>query len=151
MDDYVEGPSSSTDNAIARYNGTTGKIIQNSNATIDDSGNTKIKGDFYVPAQKYIKMGDGTTNLATFRANANGAFIIGACDGIYFRGGLGSADSAQAVGIVQNKTGFIPEINNTIDLGSSSKQWNNIYGKTIYENGTSLANKYLLKSDYVNT
>lgn len=34
----VNGPSSSTDNAIARYDGTTGKVVQASNAAIDDSG-----------------------------------------------------------------------------------------------------------------
>ena len=35
----VSGPSSSTDNAIARYDGTSGKIIQNSGITIDDNAN----------------------------------------------------------------------------------------------------------------
>ena len=35
----VQGPASSTDNAIVRFDQTTGKIIQNSSATIDDSGN----------------------------------------------------------------------------------------------------------------
>lgn len=35
----VIGPASSTDNAIARFDGTTGKAIQNSGASIDDSGN----------------------------------------------------------------------------------------------------------------
>lgn len=35
----VTGPASATDNAIARYNGATGKIIQNSGASIDDAGN----------------------------------------------------------------------------------------------------------------
>lgn len=35
----VSGPASSTDNAIARYDGTTGKIIQNSGVTIDDNAN----------------------------------------------------------------------------------------------------------------
>lgn len=35
----VTGPNSSTDNAIARFDGASGKIIQNSTATIDDSGN----------------------------------------------------------------------------------------------------------------
>src|SRR5690606_10094460 len=33
------GPASSTDNAIARYHEATGKIIQNSGVTIDDSNN----------------------------------------------------------------------------------------------------------------
>jgi len=34
----VTGPASSTDNAITRFDGTTGKIIQNSSATLSDSG-----------------------------------------------------------------------------------------------------------------
>lgn len=35
----VVGPASSADNAIARYDSTTGKLLQNSAATIDDTGN----------------------------------------------------------------------------------------------------------------
>jgi hypothetical protein len=35
----VVGGSSSTDNAVARYDGTTGKLIQNSTVTLDDNGN----------------------------------------------------------------------------------------------------------------
>lgn len=35
----VDGPSSATDNAVARFDGTTGKLIQNSAVSIDDSGN----------------------------------------------------------------------------------------------------------------
>ena len=35
----VTGPASSTDNAVARFDGTTGKLIQNSVTTIDDTGN----------------------------------------------------------------------------------------------------------------
>jgi hypothetical protein len=35
----VVGPASATDNAIARFDGTTGKLIQNSVTTIDDTGN----------------------------------------------------------------------------------------------------------------
>lgn len=38
------GPQTSTDNAIARFDGTTGKIIQNSSVTIDDSGNITTSG-----------------------------------------------------------------------------------------------------------
>lgn len=33
------GPSTSTDNAVARFDGTTGKIVQNSSVVIDDSNN----------------------------------------------------------------------------------------------------------------
>lgn len=34
----VVGPASATDNAIARYDGTTGKLIQNSTVTVSDGG-----------------------------------------------------------------------------------------------------------------
>lgn len=35
----VVGPSSATDNAVVRFDGTTGKLVKNSGVTIDDSGN----------------------------------------------------------------------------------------------------------------
>lgn len=35
----VSGPASSTDGAIARYAGTSGKVIENSSVTLDDNGN----------------------------------------------------------------------------------------------------------------
>lgn len=45
----VNGPASATDNAIARFDGTTGKLIQNSAATVDDT-----TGD--ITAGKYNKV-----------------------------------------------------------------------------------------------
>lgn len=39
------GPASSTDNAVVRFDGTTGKALQNSSVTIDDSGNISSSGD----------------------------------------------------------------------------------------------------------
>lgn len=41
---FIQGPVSSTANAIARYNGTTGKIIKDSVVTIDDTGNIVTSG-----------------------------------------------------------------------------------------------------------
>ena len=35
----IIGPSSSTDNAAVRFDGTTGKLVQNSGVIIDDSNN----------------------------------------------------------------------------------------------------------------
>ena len=40
----VVGPGSSTDNAIARYDGTTGKLVQNSSAILSDAGSLSING-----------------------------------------------------------------------------------------------------------
>jgi len=40
----VDGPASATDNAIARYDGTTGKLIQDSLTTIDDTTGSVVFG-----------------------------------------------------------------------------------------------------------
>ena len=40
----VVGPGSSTDNAIVRFDGTTGKAVQNSSATIADDGTLNVSG-----------------------------------------------------------------------------------------------------------
>jgi|SRR3990172_2912098 len=40
----VNGPASSTDNAIVRWDGITGKLLQNSSVLIDDLGNTTLPG-----------------------------------------------------------------------------------------------------------
>ena len=48
----LRGPASATDNAIARYDGTTGRVVQNSAVTIDDSGNVVLPAaaDIYTTA-----------------------------------------------------------------------------------------------------
>src|SRR5574341_155967 len=38
----VVGPASSTDNALARFDGATGKLLQNSNATLSDAGTMNL-------------------------------------------------------------------------------------------------------------
>jgi len=46
----VVGPSSATDNALARFDTTTGKLIQNSVVTIDDTGNVSgLSTEKYTP------------------------------------------------------------------------------------------------------
>lgn len=61
----VVGPSSATDNAIARYDLTTGKLIQNSGVTIDDSNNVTL------PAQADLRFSDSdSSNWVAFQAPA---------------------------------------------------------------------------------
>jgi hypothetical protein len=64
----VVGPGSATDNAITRFDGTTGKLVQNSGATIDDSGN--------VSATSFI--GPVTGNSSTSSALASNPVDCGA-------------------------------------------------------------------------
>ena len=47
-DGDVDGPSSSTDNAVARFNGGTGKLIQSSGVTISDTSDIVTSGDVAV-------------------------------------------------------------------------------------------------------
>lgn len=54
------GPTSSTDNAITRFDGTTGKLVQNSSVTIDDNGKVTGKASASTP---YVTSGSGTINL----------------------------------------------------------------------------------------
>ena len=55
----VTGPSSSTDNALARFDSTTGKIIQNSVGILDDSGN--LSGINSITTPNYVTF-DTTAN-----------------------------------------------------------------------------------------
>lgn len=57
----VAGPSSATDNAIARFDGTTGQTIQSSGVIIDDDNNLTIPG----------KVVQGTKNTDTTITNMN--------------------------------------------------------------------------------
>lgn len=74
-DGDVFGPSSSTDNALARFDGTTGKLLQNSNAILSDAGalslavqvNVQNSGSVSVPS---LRVGDTNANIC-------GAFVSG--------------------------------------------------------------------------
>jgi hypothetical protein len=60
----VVGPASSTDNAIARYDSTTGKLIQNSTVTVDDTGNMTF------PNATYLKLADGIYSGQLWSSNS---------------------------------------------------------------------------------
>lgn len=61
----VRGPTSATDNAVARYDGTTGKLIQNSGVTIDDSGNLTVSGTGAFTANTNAPYSVSVTNSST--------------------------------------------------------------------------------------
>jgi len=70
----VYGPGSSTDNAIVRFHETTGKSIQNSSVTIDDSGNISTSGtvdgrDLSTDGSKLDGIASGATNTPLSSSN----------------------------------------------------------------------------------
>lgn len=65
----VTGPASSTDNAIVRFDSTTGKVIQNSTATITDIGQASFVGY----AQVTANTGAGTSGYLELQSNDAGS------------------------------------------------------------------------------
>jgi hypothetical protein len=93
----VYGPASATDNAIARFDGTTGKIIQNSAVTIADT-----TGDITTAGYLITAAGAVGTPAITTTGDTNTGIFFPAADTIAFtEGGVESMriDSAGNVGI----------------------------------------------------
>ena len=89
----VTGPASSTDNAIARYDGTSGKLLQNSSLTISDGGeiagindaafNTAPATIPTAPGSLYWDAADNSQTLSLVMAGGNAVQQIG--EEIYYR------------------------------------------------------------------
>ena len=72
----VTGPVSSTDNAIVRFDGTTGKVIQNSVGILDDSGN--LTGINSLTLGTPLAVGSGGTGQSTL---TDGGILLGSGTG----------------------------------------------------------------------
>lgn len=65
----VSGPASSTDNAVVRFDGVTGKVIQNSSVTISDGGAVSAASLSLTTALSIANGGTGSTTAAGARTN----------------------------------------------------------------------------------
>ena len=71
LDGYVAAPGSSTDNAVVRFDGTTGKIIQDSlNVIIDDLGNLTVSAKVQMDTVTPTAAGDIGMDTVTGRPQA---------------------------------------------------------------------------------
>jgi hypothetical protein len=100
----VVGGSSSTDNALARYDGTTGKLIQNSVVIVDDTGS--VTGVNALTAESLVVNNDatiGSSNTDTLDVKSR---IVSDLD---------------------------PNSNNAKDIGSSGRNWRDgFFGRTLH-------------------
>jgi len=120
----AEGPSSSTDNAIARFDGITGKLLQNSDLIITDQGGTHVSiypntsGSNLIVAGAQSSTGNGGNNDALGGAAISGNFKggnsastggVGSGSGVggngQVVGGQGGATGAGGPAIVQGGAG----------------------------------------------
>lgn len=65
----VSGPASSTDNAVVRFDGVTGKVIQNSTVTISDAGAVSAASLALTTALSVANGGTGSTTASGARTN----------------------------------------------------------------------------------
>ena len=77
----VTGPASSTDNALARFDSTTGKIIQNSVGILSDAG--AISGLTDISASGSVTLSGGTANGVTY---LNGSKVLTSGSALTFDG-----------------------------------------------------------------
>ena len=102
-DGDVVGPSSATDNAVARYDSTTGKLIQNSVVIIDDTGSVT-----------------GVNALTAESLTVNNNATIGSSN----------TDTLEVISRITSD--LDPNSNNAKDIGSSGRNWRDgFFGRTL--------------------
>lgn len=115
----VTGAASSTDNAIARFDGTTGRVIQNSAVTIADTtgditGGTYNKVTITAPATgSTLTIANGKTltanNTLTFTGTDSSSVAFGTGGTVAYTGGtlaqFSSTTSSQLAGVISDETG----------------------------------------------
>lgn len=137
--DDVEGPSSSTDNAVARFDGTSGTLIQNSGVLIDDAANMSginniNVNSFTMPTgagEDMVLMSDATGNGSWNEAlpldvEENYTVIGTGINTINFQGAVNVINSGNNRATVEVSSQTISE-EEYIQLGSTSnKDLNNL-------------------------
>lgn len=101
----VVGPASSTDNALTRFSGTTGKLVKNSVAILDNSGNLSGINNLNV---------SGTTTIATSLTG-----VVKAVSGVLSAAAIVNADVSASAAIAYSKLDLANNILNA-DINSAA-------------------------------
>lgn len=108
----VVGPASSTDNAIARYDGITGKVLQNSNVTVSDTGAITVAGTYTFPivdgtnGQFLTTNGAGVLTWATV-AGTGTVTSVSVVSANGFAGSVATATTTPAITLTTTVTGIL--------------------------------------------
>jgi uncharacterized protein YjbI with pentapeptide repeats len=92
----VTGPASSTDNAVARFDLTTGKIIQNSQVIVDDSGTVTGVASLAATTVSATSANLGTAVITTLTATQASVASINAAVALFTTGTVTTLTSTQA-------------------------------------------------------
>jgi hypothetical protein len=146
----VVGPASATDNGIARFNTTTGKLIQDSSVTIDDNGNIYLNADGSTSAAPRIFGAINFTENEAIRwefgdsANCiqniwGGSMTLYAYHTIVLRGDrntvtLPGSDNESSIGVwIPNTVATSPAlvVDGAVSQSASLQQWRSNGGTTL--------------------
>lgn len=138
----IEGPSSSTDNAVARFDGTTGKVLQNSSVIIDDAANITgvnnlTTNGFTLPvnaAEDRVLVSDASGNGSWQDAlpldiEEDDVIIASGINTLNFQGAVNVVDNGNnksTVTVSQSSS-----VENVIQLSSTSTQNVNVLSSTV--------------------
>jgi hypothetical protein len=109
----VYGPASATDNAVARYDGTTGKIIQNSAVTIADDGATVIAANSASDGLRITQIGAGNALTVEDEANPDSSPFVIDASGTTTIGG--NPPSAGKLGVVSASGGIAIAVSDNVN------------------------------------
>ncbi len=124
----VVGPASSTDHAIARFDLTTGKLIQNSSVTIDDSGNLSTGGTLTAATTgslNGLNVNSGALGAVTGFTQTSGVFssTLSTTNSATFSSSTANTDTIaikpQTTSAAASFTGTLT----SLDLTGSDKTW----------------------------
>lgn len=144
----VYGPASATDNAIARFDLTTGKLIQNSSALVDDAGNV-LAGAGLVGAPAFSTSGDTNTGIF-FPAADTIAFSEGGVESMRIDSagnvGIGTTSPDRRLNVYGSS-----DVNALIEIGSSLTTAEAVIGVTSGSNtgfvGTFTNNDFMFRTN----
>lgn len=118
LSDILSGPVSSTDNAIVRFDGLTGKLLQDSNCTINDSGILRIQS---LDTTKYLELSHNNTRAILNDTGSTGLEIrAGGTNCGRFSSALAEFPGIISANSVQ-PAGSTIQIGATLNFGSSVK------------------------------
>jgi hypothetical protein len=139
----VVGPASSTDNALVRWDGTTGELVQNSNATLTDAGNLAVTGTATASNLSGTNTGDQTITLTgDVTGSGTGSFAATIADDAVTDAKLRNSGALSVVGRSANSTGSPADISATAASGQFLRESGSVLGF-----GTDLAGMFELSAE----
>lgn len=127
----VSGPASSTDEAIARFDSTTGKLLQNSTVTMSDAGTITMPSAANI-VFPHTSGGIEFSSATPSKINTNGNTLR------FFAAQANPQLSIPQYGAIISTVDINPATTGTSDLGGDTIRWRNAYLRNAYIGGSNV-------------